>query len=46
MHLRAFFLKRMTFKKYPSFLTIEKNRTYPHGYTIEQLGPENLVRKL
>jgi hypothetical protein len=29
MWLRAFSLQKITFKKYPSFVTIEKNRTYP-----------------
>jgi len=46
MRLRAFFLRKITFKKYPSFVTIEKNRTYPQGYEIMKLGPENLVKKI
>jgi len=46
MRLRAFALKKITFKKYPSFVTTEKNRTYPGGYEIEQLGPENVVPRL
>ncbi len=46
MRVRAFFLRKITFKKYPSFVTTEKNRTYPKGYEIGQLGPENLVKKL
>jgi len=46
MRLRAFALKAITFKKYPSFVTTEKNRTYPKGYEIEQLGPANILHQL
>jgi hypothetical protein len=46
MKVRAFFLQKITFKKYPSFVTTEKNRTYPKGYDIIKLGPENLVKKI
>lgn len=46
MRMRALSLRKITFKKYPSFVTTEYNRTYPKGYQIEQLGPENLVKKL
>lgn len=46
MGLRALCLRKITFKKYPSFVTTEHNRTYPRGYEIEKLGPENLVKKL
>ena len=46
MQLRAFCLQKITFKKYPSFFTIEKIRTYPKGYNIESLGPENLIHKI
>ena len=46
MRMRAVFLRTITFKKYPSFFTNEKNRTYKHGYEINQLGPENLVKKM
>jgi hypothetical protein len=46
MKLRGFFLRGISFKKYPSFVTTEYNRTYPKGYEIEKLGPENLVKKL
>jgi len=46
MKLRAFGLRKITFKKYPSFVTIEYNRTYPKGYVIDELGPENLVKKI
>ncbi len=46
MKLRALGLKKITFKKYPSFVTTESNRTYPKGYEIEHLGPENLVKKI
>ena len=44
MHLRALGLKKITFKKYPSFVTTEKNRTYPRGYKIEQIGPDSVLR--
>ena len=46
MKVRGFFLRGISFKKYPSFVTIEYNRTYPKGYEIENLGPENLVKNL
>lgn len=46
MRLRALGLKKITFKKYPSFVTTEKNRTYPEGYEIAQLGPDNIVNNL
>jgi hypothetical protein len=46
MRLRAFGLKKITFKKYPSFVTTEKNRTYPKGYEIDELGPENVLKQL
>lgn len=46
MRLRAFSLKKITFKKYPSFVTTEKNRTYRKGYEIEQLGPENVLQQI
>ncbi len=46
MRMRAFFLRKITLKKYPSFVTTEKNRTYPNGYEIHQLGPENLVKRM
>jgi hypothetical protein len=45
MKLRAACLRKITFKKYPSFVTTEPNRTYPKGYKIEQLGPGGLVNK-
>ncbi|HKR06662.1 MAG TPA: DUF2236 domain-containing protein [Bacteroidia bacterium] len=45
MKLRAACLRKITFKKYPSFVTTEHNRTYPKGYNIEQLGPAGLVNK-
>jgi len=44
MKLRAFVLHTISFKKYPFFVTTEKNRTYPTGYDIEQSGPDNLVK--
>jgi len=46
MKIRALGLRKITFKRYPSFVTTESNRTYPGGYTIEKLGPSNLVNKL
>jgi hypothetical protein len=46
MGLRAFSLRKITFKKYPSFVTTEKNLSYPKGYEIKSLGPENLVKKI
>ncbi|HYV92736.1 MAG TPA: oxygenase MpaB family protein [Chitinophagales bacterium] len=46
MKLRALGLRKITFKKYPSFVTTEYNRTYPNGYEIDELGPENLVKKV
>lgn len=45
MKLRALALRKITFKKYPSFVTTETNRTYPKGYVIEELGPASLVAK-
>jgi len=45
MKIRALALRKITFKRYPSFVTTEKNRTYPKGYEIRQLGPENLLKK-
>lgn len=45
MRIRAVSLRKITFKKYPSFVTSEYNRTYPKGYEIEKLGPENLLKK-
>jgi len=45
MRIRALALRVITFKKYPSFVTIERNRTYTKGYEIMKLGPENLVKK-
>lgn len=32
MKTRAFFLQKITFKRYPSFVSTERNRTYPEGY--------------
>lgn len=46
MKVRALGLRYVTFKKYPSFVTTESNRTYPGGYKIDELGPENIVKKL
>ncbi len=46
MKLRAFCLRIITFKKYPSFVTTEYNRSWPKGYEIGQLGPANIVNKL
>lgn len=46
MRMRALALRWITFKKYPSFVTTEYNRSYPKGYKIEELGPVNLIKKL
>jgi len=46
MRLRALSLRKITFRKYPSFVTTEYNRTYPKGYKIEQLGPASLIKTL
>ena len=46
MRVRAFGLRSISFKKYPSFVTTEKNRSYPNGYEITQLGPETIVKKI
>ncbi|HEY6974832.1 MAG TPA: oxygenase MpaB family protein [Chitinophagaceae bacterium] len=46
MRLRAVGLRKITFRKYPSFVTTEYNRTYPKGYNIKRLGPANLIKKL
>ena len=46
MRIRALALRIITFKKYPSFVTIERNRTYKKGYEIMKLGPDNLVKKI
>lgn len=45
MRLRALSLRKITFKNYPTFVSTEKNRTYPKGYEIRQLGPDNIIRK-
>lgn len=46
MKSRAWALKYITFKPYPTFYTTEPNHTYPKGYRIAQLGPAKLVQKL
>jgi hypothetical protein len=46
MRLRALALRKLTFRKYPSFFTTLKNRTYPKGYEMQELGPENLIRHI
>lgn len=46
MKMRAFFLRMITFKAYPSFVSTERNRTYPRGYTIEELGPRSIIHKI
>jgi hypothetical protein len=46
MRVRAICLRKISFKKYPSFVTTEKNRSYPKGYEISQLGPEIIVKKI
>jgi hypothetical protein len=44
MKVRALVLGKITFKKYPTLFTTEKNRSYPDGYQIEQLGPQQIVK--
>ncbi len=46
MKRRAFFLRVITFKRYPSFISTERNRTYPLGYQIEELGPRSFIHKI
>lgn len=46
MKARSVMLRPLTFKKYPSFVTTERNRTYRHGYEIEKIGPEKILQKL
>lgn len=45
MKLRALLLRYVTFMPYPYFFTTQRNRSYPKGYKIEELGPETLVQK-
>lgn len=45
MRLRAKVLRYVTFMPYPYFFTLQRNRTYPRGYRLEDLGPGSLVRK-
>ena len=46
MKIRACVLKYVTFLPYPFFFTTQSNRTYPHGYSIEKLGPTKRIQKL
>ncbi len=46
MKTRAFFLRVITFKRYSSFISTERNRTYPRGYQIEELGPRSFIHKI
>ncbi|MEA5403648.1 hypothetical protein VB776_12050 [Arcicella sp. DC2W] len=44
--IRKYFLKYITFKKYPTEISNSYYRTYPkHEFTIETLGPEYLTKK-
>jgi hypothetical protein len=44
--IRKYFLKHITFKKYPTEISNSYYRTYPkHEFTIETLGPEYLNRE-
>lgn len=44
--IRKYFLKYITFKKYPTEISNTYYRTYPkHEFTIETLGPEYLTKK-
>jgi hypothetical protein len=45
MRLRSMVLRHLSFMPYPYFFTLQQNRTYPHGYRLEELGPGNLIRK-
>ena len=40
----VFIQKGIFYKNNRDGLPIQKNRTYPKGYDIEQLGPGNLVK--
>jgi hypothetical protein len=46
MRLRALGLRKLSFRKYPSFFTTEKNRTYTKGYDMHELGPANLIKHI
>ncbi|MEA5428189.1 oxygenase MpaB family protein [Arcicella lustrica] len=44
--IRKYFLKYVSFKKYPTEISNTYYRTYPkHEFTIETLGPEYLTKK-
>lgn len=44
--IRKYFLKYITFKKYPTEISNSYYRTYPkHEFSIETLGPEYLTKK-
>lgn len=46
MKARAYCRRAITFIKYPSFVSTERNRTYPKGYQIVELGPHALIHKI
>ena len=43
LRLRGYAVRWLPPRKTPNFFTGRKNRTYPHGYQIGQLGPPQLV---
>lgn len=46
LRARALALRGINPNPKATFATDQHNRTYPNGYTIQELGPEALVRKL
>ena len=43
LRLRGYAVRLMPPRRKPNFVTDRKNRTHPHGYRIEELGPPRLV---
>ncbi len=43
MKLRARIIRWLPPRRKPRLFTQERNPSYPHGYTIERLGPEDVV---
>ena len=46
MKIRAFALRKITFKKYPSFVCIEPTRTYKKEYELEKLSPGKYYKEM
>jgi hypothetical protein len=44
LKMRKPFIRYLNFEKSPTLLGNSLNRTYPKGYTIEKIGPKNLVK--